>query len=123
MKNSELAKQAYALETIAMEAFNKCIPALIGKNYIYDHLELHKDGIEIIGNDLNCYGEYKSTYLSHNDLDNIDAFISRRLAENAEAERLKEEKKLSEIAKKKLEAEQNDLKTYLRLKKKYETIS
>lgn len=126
MKNSELAQQAYAINEqlydIAKNAFEKCREAgIIDRHYSYDHYELDQKGMEITGEYYACgESDYESFHILYADLDDIDAFVTRRQAEIAEAERKAAEKKAAEEQQKKAAAEAAERQQYEKLKAKYE---
>jgi hypothetical protein len=129
MTNSELAKQAYAINEqiydIAREAFDKCREAgIIDKHYSFDKYELDQNGMEITGEYYACGDtDYESFHIPYADLDNIDAFVIRRQAEIAEEKRKAAEKKAAEQAQKAAAAEQAERQQYERLKEKYEGVA
>jgi hypothetical protein len=121
MKNSERAKQAYEFEQIVREAFKKChAAAFVSHFYSFDSYELSSDGVDITSYDYRCGGDFATLYVPYVDLDDMDAFIIRRQAEDKEMERRKEENKLAAETKKKAKTEQQERATYLKLKEKYE---
>src|SRR5208282_1359618 len=88
---------------IANEAFNKCREAnLIDKPYSFDKYELDQKGIEITGDHYSCGDtDYESFHIPYADLDDIDAFVTRRQTEIAEEKREAMEKRAVEDEQKK----------------------
>ncbi len=129
MTNSELAKQAYAINEqiydIAREAFDKCREAgIIDKHYSFDHYELDQNGMEITGEHYYCGdSDHESFHVPYADLDNIDAFVVRRQAEIAEEKRKATEKKAAEVAQKAAATQEAERQQYLKLKEKYEGVA
>lgn len=126
MTNSELAKQAYAINEqisdIAREAFYKCREAgIIDKHYSFDKYELNQNDMEVTG-DYYSRGDtdYESFNVSYADLDNIDAFVVRLQAEIAEEKRKATEKRAAEVAQKAAATQEAERQQYLKLKEKYE---
>jgi hypothetical protein len=106
MKNSELAKQAYAFEEVVRDVFYQCIPALIGEYHTFSHFKLTEDGVEIIGFDYRFDDEHTSVYIPYADLDDMDAYIAKCLVENAGENRQKEEARLANEVRKNEEVEE-----------------
>jgi hypothetical protein len=118
MTNSEIVRK---FDEIIRDAYDKCQAAgFIGPSYYYEKAECEKDYIEITGYDYRCGGDYDSFRVPYADLDDIDAFIVRRKAEEEEAWRRTAERKAAEDAEKLAAAEQAERQQYLKLKEKYE---